>query len=302
MRLRLPFRLLAGIVAVPAIFALVAIAAVASIPERSAAAGDCTADASLDSEEQAFLVLINNHRAASGRAPLNASYLLSKSAQWKSQDMGANNYFAHDDLFRTWAQRTRDCGYNYNTYRGENIAAGNSGALATFNQWKNSPGHNQNMLSTNFNSIGIGRAFVPGSRYGWYWTTNFGGVTDPWPNAPASTPTRTPTGTATRTPAPATATPQPVDTTPPTISVQSPAHASTVSGTTTVNISSQDFGGVQKVRVWVGSRYLGFDSTAPYSWQWDTRQWPDGIHVITVESLDNANNSKIVKVFVWVNN
>ena len=49
-------------------------------------------------------------------------------------------------------------GYTYNTYRGENIAAGNASASATFTQWRNSPTHNTNMLNANFRAIGIGRA------------------------------------------------------------------------------------------------------------------------------------------------
>jgi uncharacterized protein YkwD len=157
--------------------ALVLFTLVPSSP-RAYGAGDCTADGTLDSEEKAFLVLINNHRAQNGRQPLGVSYTLSLAAQWKSNDLGANAYFAHDDLNRTWVQRIRDCGYGYNTYLGENIAAGNSSAQATFNQWKNSPGHNANMLSANFSTIGIGRAFTSGSPYGWYWTTEFGGVDD----------------------------------------------------------------------------------------------------------------------------
>ncbi|HEY8173965.1 MAG TPA: CAP domain-containing protein [Dehalococcoidia bacterium] len=184
------------------------VAFAAAIGERTAAtaAGDCTADPAWDSEEQAFLGLINSHRAQNGLGPLAASYTLSRAAQWKSNDMGENAYFAHDDLTRTWIQRIRDCGYGYNTWIGENIAAGISSAQTAFDLWKGSPGHNANMLSTNYSAIGIGRAYVAGSPYGWYWTTEFGGVIDPFPGTTptatatrTSTPTRTGTPTATRT-------------------------------------------------------------------------------------------------------
>ena len=158
--------------------AVLAVWGQAAAPPPAVAAGDCTADGALDAEERAFLSLINAHRADNGRAPLRVSYTLSKAAQWKSQDMGANDYFAHDDLQRTWVQRIRDCGYGYNTWLGENIAAGVSSASAAFNLWKNSSGHNANMLSTNFTTIGIGRAYAAGSPYGWYWTTEFGGYDD----------------------------------------------------------------------------------------------------------------------------
>jgi uncharacterized protein YkwD len=59
----------------------------------------------------------------------------------------------------------------------ENIAAGNSTAQATFNQWLNSPGHNANMLGSSFTVIGIGRA-TGGGQYGVYWTNVFGGASE----------------------------------------------------------------------------------------------------------------------------
>ena len=194
------------------LFAACAAAAAFSAPSESAAAGDCTADPSLDSEEQQFLTLINNYRAQNGLQPLGASYLLSKAAQWKSQDLGVNAYFAHDDLTRTWVQRIRDCGYLYNAWMGENIAGGYQSAQSVFDGWRNSPGHNANMLGENYTAIGIGRAVVSGSPYGVYWTTDFGSVLDPWPgSSPTATPTRTntplPTPTRTNTPVAASATP-----------------------------------------------------------------------------------------------
>jgi len=60
---------------------------------------------------------------------------------------------------------------------GENIAAGNSTASATFTQWKNSSGHNANMLGANYTVMGIGRA-TGGGQYGVYWTNVFGGQDD----------------------------------------------------------------------------------------------------------------------------
>jgi len=57
----------------------------------------------------------------------------------------------------------------------ENLAAGNADAQGTFTQWKNSPGHNLNMLSPSANYIGIGRA-TGGGTFGVYWTNVFGGA------------------------------------------------------------------------------------------------------------------------------
>jgi len=167
--------------AAAAVFALALVAGTGrgAVP-RAAAAGDCTVDATMDSEETAFLTLINNYRAQNGLGALKASYMLTRASAWKSKDLATNNYFAHDDLTRTWSQRIRDCGYGFNTWLGENIAAGYTTGQSVFDGWKASPGHNANMLGANYTTIGIGRYFVQGSTYGWYWTTDFGGFSDGW--------------------------------------------------------------------------------------------------------------------------
>jgi uncharacterized protein (TIGR03437 family) len=133
----------------------------------------------LDAEELAFLTLINNYRAQNGRQPLKASAALTNAAEWMSGDMAAKNYFSHtDSLGRDPFTRMAAFGYGYNAWKGENIAAGYASAAATFEQWRNSPGHNENMLSPNFTVIGIGRVYNASATYRWYWTNNFGGYVD----------------------------------------------------------------------------------------------------------------------------
>ncbi len=211
----LRFRALLGVAIAALLFAALISAGITSFAHETAAAGDCTADPSLDGEELAFLSLINNHRAQNGLGPLTPSYTLSKAGQWKSNDLGVNAYFAHDDLFRTWVQRLRDCGHTANAWLGENIAGGTTSAQAAFDIFKNSPGHNANMLGTAYTGIGIGRAYVAGSPFGWYWTTEFTSINDPFPTAP--TPTKTPTKTPTPAGPAATATSAPPTATPPAV-------------------------------------------------------------------------------------
>jgi uncharacterized protein YkwD len=192
---------------------LAGLVALGALAPAAQAGPNCDVDATPDAEEEQFLALINDYRQDNGLGPLALSPALTKAAAWKSQHMADANYFAHDDvpIARSWDDRIRDCGYDYNTWIGENIAAGNSGASATFDQWRNSPGHNQNMLSGNYNAIGIGRAFGASAAYGWYWTTDFGGFVDgapPPPNTPTNTPV-TPTPTNTPVAPPATSSPQP---------------------------------------------------------------------------------------------
>lgn len=178
------------------VLAALAVGALTGWSARPSVAGpNCTVDASIDTEEAQFFVLINQHRANNGLPALQLSDTLNKAAAWKSKDMADYNYFDHHDvpIDRTWDQRVRDCGYTYAVYIGENIAAGNSTAQATFNQWLNSPLHNENMLKTNYTAIGIGRAYNASSTYDWYWTTDFGGYADGYSGPASPTPTRTPT-------------------------------------------------------------------------------------------------------------
>jgi uncharacterized protein YkwD len=131
-------------------------------------------------EELAFLKLINDYRRARGLGTLKLTQTLGSAAEHHSKSMADHNYFSHTLIPQGigWSQNMTNHGYDYNTYRGENIAAGNSSALSTFNQWKASPTHNSNMLSGNYKAIGIGRVYGSSSAYGYYWTTDFGGVAD----------------------------------------------------------------------------------------------------------------------------
>jgi uncharacterized protein YkwD len=165
-----------------------------------------TASYCADTEEQAFLTLINTYRSQNGLAPLLLSQSLGAAAYHHSSDMATNNYFSHTLADGTnWDTNIRNHGYGFATALAENIAAGNSTASATMTQWKNSAGHNANMLSASYTAIGIGRAYNANSQYGWYWTTTFGGVQDGAAtlcSAGTATPTATPSPTAT--PAPST--------------------------------------------------------------------------------------------------
>jgi uncharacterized protein YkwD len=97
---------------------------------------------------------------------------LRTAARLHSEDMAAEGYFSHTgrDGSSPWS-RIAAAGYTAQP-TGENIAAGNSTAQATFEQWRNSDGHCRNMISTSSNEIGIG--YAPGGGYGHYWTQTFG--------------------------------------------------------------------------------------------------------------------------------
>jgi len=139
----------------------------------------CPPVLALDAEEAAFLDIINQYRLANGVPPLALSPTLTQASELHSQDMADHDYFSHYSLDgRSPYDRMVQAGYNYATWMGENIAAGFVTAAQVFQGWKNSPGHDANMLRPNFVVIGIGRAYNASSHYGWYWTTDFGGYDD----------------------------------------------------------------------------------------------------------------------------
>ena len=166
----------------------------------------------VDAEIISNLNLLNQYRAQNGLGALTPVQTLTDDARWYSNDMASKNYwpdwaychdvlgldFIHcDSLRRDFVQRMNDFGYNFNTWKAENLTAGRTTGLEAFDSWKNSPGHNANMLNPNFNAVGIYRAYNSNSNYKWYWAQEFGGTIDSPVNytapAPTSVPTLTPT-------------------------------------------------------------------------------------------------------------
>jgi len=144
------------------------------------------------SVDTAFLALINQYRSQSGQCwdlfsqswvtwPAGAVRNLALSSELTDASIYHSQYMADHDCFAHQCPgepdlRTRieQFGYTGWTSYGENIAAGMETPEAAFDAWRNSPGHNQNMLTCQFEEIGVGRVYAAGSQYGWYWTTDFG--------------------------------------------------------------------------------------------------------------------------------
>jgi len=123
--------------------------------------------------------LINGYRAENGLQPLVTSPALTQAAQWMSEDMAGNGYLSHtDSLGRGNLGRLAAFGYDctaYNTWCGENLAAGTATGWETLDAWRKSPAHNDLLLKADFAALGIGCAYNQGSAYGWYWVIELGG-------------------------------------------------------------------------------------------------------------------------------
>lgn len=133
--------------------------------------GGSVHDFKLSCEEAQFITTLNIYRAQNSRPVLKVSKAGVLAGRWHAQNMIDLNYFSHSEPNgRDFSSRTSSFGYGA---WAENIAAGSAGGLNTFCQWKNSPGHNSNMLDPRHVSTGIGRA-AGGGTYGVYWSSNFG--------------------------------------------------------------------------------------------------------------------------------
>ncbi len=85
--------------------------------------------------------------------------------------------------------------------------------------------------------------------------------------------------------------PPPPDTTPPTVSLTSPANGATISGTVMLTASASDNIGVVGVQFSIdGINFGAEDTSAPYSIPWDTASVSDGSHTITAVARDAAGN------------
>jgi hypothetical protein len=93
------------------------------------------------------------------------------------------------------------------------------------------------------------------------------------------------------------------DTTPPTVTITSPAAGATVSGTITVSANATDDVAVASVTFQVDGKQIGSPLTkAPYSLSLDTTQLINGGHVLTAIATDLAGNSAQVSMSITVNN
>jgi uncharacterized protein YkwD len=134
--------------------------------------GPITPTLKLSCEEARFVTLLNIHRRiAQNLNPVTVSRAGVLAARWHAQDMGEKAYMGHTEPNgRDYITRMAEFGFGG---WAENAAAGVYTGQEAFCLWKNSPGHNSNMLGAH-GSIGIGMNVVGGSPYGAYWSNGFG--------------------------------------------------------------------------------------------------------------------------------
>lgn len=110
-----------------------------------------------------LLRLTNQRRAEQGLGSLEMDQSLLESAMVRAAEIAV--YFEHT------RPDGEDCFSVNEKIAAENIAAGHSSPSATMDQWMNSEGHRANILSSSFESIGIGCFTVGGVCF---WVQSFG--------------------------------------------------------------------------------------------------------------------------------
>ena len=80
------------------------------------------------------------------------------------------------------------------------------------------------------------------------------------------------------------------DTTPPTVSIQSPVSGTTIGELVTIKVSTDDNEGILKVEIFIDNKNVLTDSESPYEYEWDTTKETDGDHTIKVNSYDLSEN------------
>ena len=117
----------------------------------------CTPAASDKAMIEEVFRLLNAHRVANGRAPLEYDPKLEASIQAHCQHMAEHSFFSHtapEAAVASFSARAKACGV---AATGENIALQQRSANEVMTSWKNSAGHNMNMLNSAYKRVGIGQ-------------------------------------------------------------------------------------------------------------------------------------------------
>ncbi len=108
-----------------------------------------------DISKTILIDLTNNERKQLGLSALKENAQLNQAAFLKAQDILANNYFSH------WSPQGKSpwhwfkkANYNYQA-AGENLGIGFLDSSEVHQAWENSPTHKANLLSPNYQEIGI---------------------------------------------------------------------------------------------------------------------------------------------------
>ncbi len=148
-----------------------------SSSKKPSSSSSSAPSSTLSAFRQEILKLTNEERAKAGVHALTMNSVLQKSAQAHAEDMKSRGFFDHNnpdgktpsDRMKVagYPEESRKCNCAWQYYDGENIAKGQKTAAEVMKDWMNSPGHKKNILSANFDELGVG--YIDN-----HWVQNFG--------------------------------------------------------------------------------------------------------------------------------
>lgn len=118
--------------------------------------------------------LVNAYRKERGLKPLKLNVELSNAAKAHSKDLAKWDRISHygSDGSNPW-DRVKRSGYNAKL-AAENVGTGQTNIDEVFKGWKESPGHNKNLLLADAEHMGIALVQEPKSEFKTFWTLVLG--------------------------------------------------------------------------------------------------------------------------------
>ena len=112
---------------------------------------------------------LNAYRAEHGLAPVTLNTKLTAASRVHAEDLAAHGIAAHEGTAgSTHGPRVQRQGYQF-PVAAENVATGQKSWPEVFQAWKDSEGHNRNLLLADAEEFGIALVYEPDTLYSTYW-------------------------------------------------------------------------------------------------------------------------------------
>lgn len=112
---------------------------------------------------------LNAYRVQNGLNTVSLSEKLNKASEVHAQDLAQAGIISHTGTDGSGhGDRVQRQGY-YFSIAGENVATGQKSWDKVFQAWKDSPGHNENLLRDDVVDFGIALVYEPKTTYSTYW-------------------------------------------------------------------------------------------------------------------------------------
>lgn len=125
-------------------------------------------------DADAALASVNRYRASQGLSALTIETKLTSAAQRHADDLSVHDRISHrgSDGSNPW-DRVRQSGYKAKL-AAENVGVGQRSFAEVLQGWKDSPGHNKNLLLPDATQMGVALVVNPASRNQTFWTLVLG--------------------------------------------------------------------------------------------------------------------------------